>query len=126
MEKTGKVRLDKWLWSVRVFKTRSLAAQACNSGKVKKDNAALKPSYSVQVNDIYTVQKGYVRYTYKVKNLLGKRVSAKLALDFLEDLTPEDELIKQKLVHDSVFYRKKGLGRPTKKERRDMDNFTKQ
>lgn len=116
------VRIDKWLWAVRVFKTRSIATEACRKGQVVMDKQPVKPSRTVKKDDIITVKKLPVFYTYKVKEALSKRVSAKLVENYLEDLTPDEERKKLSMQKDSGFFiRDKGKGRPTKKERRDME-----
>lgn len=118
------LRIDKWLWAVRIFKTRSQATHACRAGKVKVDNSAVKPSTEVKEGMIITVQTDILKKTIKVITLLHKRVGAKLVHHYMEDLTPEEEYLKlDKMKNQSVFLRKKGFGRPTKKERRDMDNW---
>ncbi len=121
-----KVRVDKWLWSVRIFKSRSMATDACKSGKVKIDDASLKPSYLLQRGEILQVRKNGFNMIYKVVDLLEKRVSATLAEPCYENLTPEEELNKYKdwyigKAHPEI--RDKGAGRPTKKDRRIIDKF---
>lgn len=118
------LRIDKWLWSVRIFKTRSLAAEECRKGRVTINQNPAKPAREVAVGDLVTVRKPPVVYTYKVIGLPKGRVGAKLAPDFMEDLTPREELLK--LNRDIMafnLYREKGLGRPTKKERRSLDSI---
>ena len=117
-------RIDKWLWSVRIFKTRAMASEACAGGKVKIDGIAVKASRNIEQNDIVQVRKGVVKYLYKVRKIAEKRMGAKLVPDFLEDLTPEDELAKMKSVQTyPIQTREKGQGRPTKRERRKMKNI---
>lgn len=123
--KENRVRIDKWLWAVRIFKTRRLVVDACNAGKVKIDAKSVKPSKDIFIDDIIDVQKGIIKHKIKVLDLLEKRVSAKLVNKYMEDLTPEKELINQKAVRESAFFRPKGDGRPTKKERRLLDNLRK-
>lgn len=120
MEKT---RIDKWLWAVRIFKTRNLASVACIGGKVKIKGDTVKPSHLIAADEVVTVQKEFVRYTYKVKNIIEKRVSAQIAATCLEDMTPPDEIIQRDEILKSSFYRPRGLGRPTKKERRELDRL---
>lgn len=118
------VRIDKFLWAVRIFKTRSLASGACRMGRILIDNIPVKSSRIIHANEILTVRKPPAVYSFRVIEPLENRVSAKLAPGFIEDLTPEDE--KNKLeVHNrgSLLYRKKGSGRPTKKERRSIDRW---
>jgi len=118
----GTVRIDKWLWAVRVYKTRSQATEACRSGKVRKDGLILKASFIVKIADVYQIRISPVIKTVKVKELLDKRVSAKLAPDFMEDLTPKEEYDKLKIVNETHFeFRERGTGRPTKKQRRLID-----
>jgi ribosome-associated heat shock protein Hsp15 len=118
----GGVRIDKWLWAVRIFKTRSLASDACRSGKVKILDQAVKPSHDVKVAEIITISLGPITKTVKVSVLLGHRVSAKLVVGFMEDLTPEAEYQKLKRSNDMEFeVRERGTGRPTKRERREIE-----
>jgi ribosome-associated heat shock protein Hsp15 len=121
-----KVRIDKWLWSVRIFKTRTLASDSCREGKVKINGENVKPSYNVQLNDIYTVKKGFFVFTYQLVAIIANRVGAPIAVTCYIDKTPVEELQK----YDTWFnarkgteFREKGLGRPTKKERRVIDKF---
>lgn len=122
-----RVRLDKWLWSVRIFKSRTLATDACKNGKVKINEVNAKPSHMLNRDEVLTVKKNGFNYTYKVVELIDKRVGAKLAAPCYEDLTPEDELNKYKewFLHRSRSFeqRKKGDGRPTKRDRRTIDKF---
>jgi ribosome-associated heat shock protein Hsp15 len=117
------IRVDKWLWAVRVFKTRSSASDACRKGKVLVNNAPVKPSRIIKINDVVSVRRQTILYSYKVKGLLGKRLSARLITEFVENITPETEL--EKLKHTDTFFirRDKGTGRPTKKERRTLDKI---
>ena len=117
-------RIDKWLFAVRIYKTRVLATEACAGGKVKIDGTAVKASRNIQPNDIIQVQKGVVKYVYKVKKIAEKRMGAKLVVEFMQDVTPEEELAKLKSSQKQpIQTREKGQGRPTKKERRIMDKF---
>lgn len=117
------VRVDKWLWAVRVFKTRSQATEACRRGRVLIGDQPVKPSRVLKINDVVCVKKPPVLYSYRVLGLLGKRLSAKAILEYAENITPESELEKRK-VRDSFFIvRDKGSGRPTKKERRIIDKL---
>jgi len=121
-----KVRVDKWLWSVRIFKSRSMATDACKSGKVKIEGVNLKPSYLLQRDEILEVRKEGFNLVFKVIDLLEKRVSATLAEPCYENITPEDELNKYKswyIGKAAPERREKGAGRPTKKERRILDDF---
>lgn len=122
----SKVRIDKWLWSVRIFKSRSMATDACKSGKVKIRGVSIKPSFMVERDEVLEVKKNGFDLVFKVKELLDKRVSAALAEPCYENLTPEDELNKYKdwyIGKAAPEKREKGAGRPTKKERRTIDNF---
>jgi ribosome-associated heat shock protein Hsp15 len=119
------IRIDKWLWSVRVYATRSLATDECKKGRVTIGGVAVKPSRIVKVGETILVRKNPVTYTYKVIELLGKRVGAKLVPLYMQDLTSPEELKK---LDDSqggaLFTRDRGAGRPTKKDRRDIDRVT--
>ncbi len=128
MTKKEKVRIDKWLWSVRIFKSRSLATTACKSGKVKINGDLVKPSYQVQREEIVEVKKNGFHLIFKVVDLIEKRVSATLAQPCYEDLTPEEELNKFKdwfVGKAKSEFRAKGLGRPTKKDRRRIERYKK-
>ena len=117
-------RLDKWLWAVRIFKTRTLASEACAGGKIKIDGTAVKASRNIKTGDIIQIRKGVIKYIYRVKKTAEKRMGAKLVPDFLEDITPEEELAKLKSTQKQpIQTREKGQGRPTKRERRNMDKF---
>jgi ribosome-associated heat shock protein Hsp15 len=121
---SAKVRIDKWLWAIRVFKTRSLANEACQSGKIKINAIRIKPSRSIQIGDRITVQKGYIKFDYEVTGIIEKRVSASLAQQNYIDHTPEDEKIKtNSKLFTPQYQREKGQGRPTKKDRRDLDKL---
>lgn len=122
MSVSENVRIDKWLWAVRIYKSRSQATEACRKGRVFIDGEAVKPSRGVKINDHIIVRKMPVIHTYKVTGLIEKRVSPQLALNNYEELTPEEELNKINQNH-SFFGRDKGLGRPTKKERRMIDKL---
>jgi ribosome-associated heat shock protein Hsp15 len=118
----GGIRIDKWLWAVRIFKTRSLASDACRSGKVKILDQAVKASRDIKIADVVTISLGPVTKTVKVIAPIGHRVSAKLVADSMEDLTPESEYQKLKRPGDTGFeFRERGAGRPTKRERREIE-----
>lgn len=120
------VRMDKWLWAVRIFKTRSQATTACRSGRVKIGDHPVKPSREIRLGDIITVSQPPVMRTLRVLALLGNRVSAKLAPESVEDLTPSEEYDKTKAARAHSFeFRPRGLGRPTKRERRNIENLKK-
>ena len=117
-------RVDKWLWAVRVFKTRSLAADACKKGRVLMQGVAVKPSRELKVGDVLQVRRNPIIYTFKVVTLTQNRVGAKLVPQFMANVTAPDQLeLLEVLKLDQSNRRAKGLGRPTKKERRDLDDF---
>jgi ribosome-associated heat shock protein Hsp15 len=118
------VRIDKWLWAVRLYKSRSIATDACSTGKVRVNGQPAKPSRTVRAGDVITAVTGEIIRTVKVISPLEKRVGAKLVGQFLEDLTPASELSKprEKTFQPFVF-RAKGKGRPTKKDRRSIEDF---
>ena len=120
---TNKHRIDKWLWYVRIFKSRTLATEACNGNKVKIDGTSVKPSRAVKTAEIVTIQNGYIKKTYRVLGFTEKRVSAKLAVNFVKDITPEEDKLKYDIIHKSYIGRYKGSGRPTKKDRRIIDKL---
>ena len=116
------VRIDKYLWCIRAFKTRSDATDACKGGKVRVNGDDIKPSKDVKVGDVITVRKGAVSYTYKVLALIDKRQGPKFVSQYAENLTPEEELAKLKAPVETFFLKRdRGSGRPTKKDRRQMD-----
>ncbi|MEI7663853.1 MAG: S4 domain-containing protein [Bacteroidota bacterium] len=116
------VRIDKWLWAVRVFKTRSLASEACRSGKVKILDHVVKPSRELKTGEVIAVSVSPITRTLRVVALSGNRVSAKLVPSLMEDLTPEEEYQKLKRKNEPGFeHRERGLGRPTKRERREIE-----
>jgi ribosome-associated heat shock protein Hsp15 len=118
------IRIDKFLWSVRIYKTRSIASDECRKGRIIINDIQVKPSRTVSKNEIIIVKKPPVNYSYRVLEPIENRVSAKLVEQFIEDLTPEAE--KDKLnIRDSIgiIHRDKGTGRPTKKERRQIDRI---
>ena len=118
------VRIDKYLWAIRVFKTRTEATEACNGGKVKIGGVNAKPSKDVRPGDIINVRKGAVNYTFRVIDGLDKRVGAKLVPDYAENLTPEEEMLKLRAPVETFFVtRDRGAGRPTKKDRRDIEQL---
>lgn len=121
-----KVRVDKWLWAVRIFKSRTMASDACKSNKVVFGDKALKPSFMVERGMILKVKKEGYNLTYKVVDLLAKRVSATLAEPCYVNLTPDEELNKFKdwhITNTATEMREKGAGRPTKRDRRTIDKF---
>ncbi|OSZ73576.1 RNA-binding protein [Chitinophagaceae bacterium IBVUCB2] len=120
-----KLRLDKYLWAIRLFKTRSLATTACNSGKVKYQDEQAKPGKNVHLGDIYDVRTEAKKWRIKVIGLLQSRVKYEEAIKFYVDITPEEELERLKYQAASFHTGKRPskIGRPTKKERRDLDEF---
>lgn len=117
-------RIDKYLWAIRVFKTRSDATEACKGGRVKVGNANAKPSRAVSAGDVIQVRKGAVMFTYKVVRPVDNRVGAKLVPDFAENLTPESEMQKLRAPVETFFIsRDRGAGRPTKKDRREIEHM---
>ena len=117
-------RVDKYLFAMRIYKTRSIAADACKKGRVKMNGAELKPSRSFHIGDIFTVRKGPITYTYKVLQLSANRLGAKLVADYMQDLTAPDQLELLELARLAAQSgRDRGTGRPTKKDRRDIITF---
>jgi ribosome-associated heat shock protein Hsp15 len=119
------IRIDKFLWAVRIFKTRSIASDECIKGRIIIKDVQVKPSRTVSKDDIITVRKPPVTYTYRVIKPIENRVSAKLVPDYIVDLTPEEEKLKLVIQHlgGTGGYREKGTGRPTKKDRRIIDRW---
>ena len=118
------VRLDKYLWAIRVYKTRTDATDACKGGKVRLNGYDVKPSKEVRPGDVIVVRKGAVTYTYKVLSLVDKRLGAKLVPDVAENQTPQEELDKLRAPVETFFLKRdRGTGRPTKKDRRQMDSL---
>lgn len=123
----SEVRIDKWLWAVRVFKTRTVASDACKKGRVMLGDAVAKPSRTVKVGDVVKVRKPPVTYSFKVLALTENRLGAKLVPEYMENVTPRSELDLLDVVRISGFInRRKGLGRPTKREGRELSRFTEQ
>ena len=116
-------RIDKWLWSVRIYKTRNQATEACRKGRIIVNGMEAKPSREVRLNDIILVRKLPVIFSYKVLSLIDKRQPAKIAQLCFEDLTSVAELDKLKLNESFFIRRDRGRGRPTKKERRTLNNM---
>ncbi len=120
------VRIDKWLWAVRLFKTRSQATDACRGGKVKIDGHNVKPSREVNIDDVIEIQSSLIKKKIKVLQIIKNRVAAKLVPDLAEDQTPAEEYerldMQRQLNHER---REHGIGRPTKKDRRDIDKLKK-
>ena len=120
----AEARLDKWLWSARIFKTRSIAIDACKNGRVMIGDVKMKPSHMIKEGDIIQVRKPPVTYSFKVLKAIQNRVGAKLVPEVLENVTTPDqyELLEMNRISGFVN-RARGTGRPTKKERRDLDDF---
>jgi ribosome-associated heat shock protein Hsp15 len=125
MEKE-KLRIDKYLWSIRLFKTRSASAMACDKGRIKMNGDAVKASRVVKLEDVYEVKTDDKRWVIKVTGLLGNRVAYSEAIKNYEDLTPPEE--KERIAYQAASFhsgkRLSKIGRPTKKERRDLDDYT--
>lgn len=118
------MRVDKYLWCTRFFKTRSIATNACKQGKVRIKDAIVKPSKEVFSTDVVSIRKNQIVYKIEVLDLPPSRVGAKLVNLYLNDITPKENLEKLDLLkYSKDYYRKKGSGRPTKKDRRDIDDF---
>lgn len=117
-------RIDKWLWAARIFKTRSIAIDACKNGRVMIDGVKLKPSKMIKVGDVIQVRKPPVTYSFRVLQAIQNRVGAKLVPEVLENVTAPDqyELLEMNRISGFVN-RARGTGRPTKKDRRDLDDF---
>lgn len=121
----NEVRVDKWLWAMRVFKTRTIATEACKKGRVFVGNVIAKPSRTIKVGDVVNVRKSPVTYSFKVLALAQNRLGAKLVPEYMENITPKSELDLLDVVKISGFIdRRKGLGRPTKREGRELAQFT--
>jgi ribosome-associated heat shock protein Hsp15 len=124
MAEKEKLRIDKYLWSIRAFKTRTLASDACKAGRVKLEGNNIKPSHEVKIGEVYQVSKGLERKVIKVTGLLESRVDAKTAVYFYEDITPVEQTMAYKSMFQApVLKRDRGTGRPTKKDRREIDDL---
>ena len=120
----SEARLDKWLWSARIFKTRTIAADACKNGRVAVNGVNVKPSRMVKEGDTVSVRKPPVTYSFKILKTIEQRVGAKLLPEIYEDVTPQDQYELLEMTRISGFVdRARGTGRPTKKDRRAMDAF---
>ena len=117
------VRIDKYLWAVRVFKTRTLATEACRKGRVTVEDMPAKPSRMVSKGDVIQVRRMPIYYSYRVLDPIEKRVGAKIVDKFVEDITPKEELHKLEMKDDFFVRRDRGAGRPTKKDRRLLDDL---
>lgn len=123
----SKVRVDKWLWSVRIFKTRSISSKFCKAGYIKTiEGRTLKASYELKENETLIVRKNGINFTINIIKLISKRVSYPLAIECYKDITPQEELQKFESWYinaKGTEYREKGTGRPTKKDRRELEEF---
>lgn len=121
----AEVRIDKWLWAVRIFKSRTIAVEACKKGRVSILGTNVKPSRMIKVGDIIQVRKPPVTYSFKVLQLTERRMGAKLVPEYMENVTTADqyEILEMQRINGFID-RQKGTGRPTKKDRRDLDDFT--
>lgn len=118
------VRIDKWLWAVRIFKTRTVASEACKKGRVLIGETAVKPSRNIRTGEVIQVRKPPVTYSFKVLALSDKRMGAKMVSQFMDNVTPQEQYELLELNRIGGFVdRQRGTGRPTKKERRDLDQF---
>ena len=121
----SEARIDKWMWAVRIFKTRTLAAEACRKGRIGINGASAKASRTVKEGDVIQVRKPPVTYSFKVLQTIEKRVGAKLVAEAMENVTPREQYELLELSRVSGFIdRAKGTGRPTKKDRRTLEEFT--
>jgi len=124
MEDASKIRIDKFLWAVRLYKTRSLAGEACKNGRILINDYPVKSSRTINIGDIFVVKKNPVVFIFKVKDLVENRVGAKLVDNYIENLTSIEELQKLEVNSKLVFVKRdRGTGMPTKKERRDIDKL---
>ena len=118
------IRIDKYLWAVRLYKTRSIATDACRSGRVKLNGLPVKPSHEISVGEIYELNIEQTHRTVQVKELLANRVGAKLVENYLTDLTPPEEYERIQMARQYGFeHRDRGAGRPTKRDRREIEEF---
>ncbi|MDB4114508.1 RNA-binding S4 domain-containing protein [Flavobacteriaceae bacterium] len=121
------MRIDKYLWSVRYYKTRSIATQACKKGAVRINDAAVKPSKDVYPGDNVTLRKNQINYSLRVIEVPKSRVGPKLVDLYRVDTTPKEAFQQQELLkYSKEYYRKRGMGRPTKKDRRDIEDYIKE
>lgn len=120
----NEVRIDKWMWATRIFKTRTIAVEACKKGRIMINNVTVKPSRMIKIGDVIQVRKPPVTYSFRVLALTESRMGAKLVPGFLENITPPEEYEILELNKISGFVnRARGTGRPTKKDRRELDEF---
>jgi ribosome-associated heat shock protein Hsp15 len=121
LQNNTKIRIDKWLWMVRLFKTRTMANDACNAGKVKIDNVNCKPSREVRINDTIHIRLGQLQKTVQVIDFPKNRIAAKFISDYYLDITPQEEYERVKSMATSFEKRDNNIGRPTKRDRRQID-----
>lgn len=118
------IRVDKYLWAMRIYKTRSIATDACKCGRVKMNGVEIKPSRAFHVGDVFTVRKGPITYMYRILQLASNRLGAKMVPEYLQDITPKEQLELLELArYATQSGRDRGTGRPTKKDRRDIEQF---
>lgn len=118
------IRVDKYLWAMRIYKTRSIATDACKCGRVKMNGVEIKPSRTFHVGDVFTVRKGPITYTYRILQLASNRLGAKMVPEYLQDITPKEQLELLELArYAAQSGRDRGTGRPTKKDRRDIEQY---
>ncbi|MDO4755576.1 MAG: RNA-binding S4 domain-containing protein [Parabacteroides sp.] len=121
----NEVRIDKWMWATRIFKTRTIAADACKKGRIMINGVTVKPSRMIKVGEVIQVRKPPITFSFKVLDLSEHRMGAKLVPNFLENVTTPDQYEILEMNRISGFVdRARGMGRPTKKERRDLEQFT--
>ncbi|MBR6757380.1 MAG: RNA-binding S4 domain-containing protein [Bacteroidaceae bacterium] len=121
----SEVRIDKWLWAVRIFKTRTIATDACKKGRVMMGGVAVKPSRTIKAGDVINVRKPPVTYSFRVLDVAENRMGAKLVPNYMENITPPEQYELLELIRISGFVdRQKGLGRPTKRDGRALREFT--
>lgn len=123
IKQTDSERIDKFLWCVRLFKTRNDAKKACDAGKVMLNGQKAKASKTVEAGDSFGVKQPPITKSFEIKAVISNRVGAKLVPDFIDDITPPEEQEKLKAVRRNFVKRDRGAGRPTKKERRDIEDF---
>ena len=125
MPEKEKLRIDKYLWAIRAFKTRTMASEACKAGRVKLVGQNIKPSHEVKIGESYHISKGIERKIIQVTGLLENRTDAKTAAEFYNDITPEEQKHAFKsMFHTPLLKRDRGTGRPTKRDRREIDGLT--
>jgi len=118
------IRIDKYLWAVRLYKTRSLATDACRNGHVRMNGQPLKPSHEIKVGEVYEISIDQLHKVIEVKEMLGNRVGAKLVENYMTDLTPQEEYDRIQFIRQYSFEKRdRGTGRPTKRDRREIEEF---